>query len=97
MNVDHLVNDEIFETLWRFLSEVGIEPDRAGSVVAAAPLRFHSTDKKVSDLYVDNRFPFTDQRHGCDSKLIAVPGFEDQLTFGFVGAGTNVKLDGFVG
>lgn len=45
LDVDHFVDDEIFQALGRFLGEVSVEPDCAGGVVATAPLCFHAADE----------------------------------------------------
>lgn len=40
-DVDHLVDDDVFQAgLW-FLGELGVQPDGSGFAVAAAPSCFH--------------------------------------------------------
>jgi len=37
----HLVNDNVFEKVLRFLDEFCVKPDMPGTVVATSPLSFH--------------------------------------------------------
>ena len=42
--VDHFVDDDVFEAVGGFFDEFEVEPDAAGSDVAGAPFCFHLFD-----------------------------------------------------
>lgn len=48
--MDHLVNDDIFEQIFGLLHQFCVEADVAGAVTATAPLGFHSLQEITGHL-----------------------------------------------
>jgi hypothetical protein len=63
--VQQLVDDDVFQAIFRFLSQFQIDPDALGEDIASAPFGFHLFDRPLGDLYSDYVLPFDDQ--GLDS------------------------------
>lgn len=72
-NVNHLVDDDIFEAFAWFLREIGVQPDAAPTRVAASPFRLHSLHEDPFHLYRHDRPPLRDKtRHGS-LDLFSIP------------------------
>ena len=59
--VEHFVNDDVFEALAGFLGEVGVEANAVSTWGAAPPFRFHLLHIESRNLHADDRRPFGDQ------------------------------------
>ncbi len=60
--VDHLVDDDVFEEVLRLLHQLGVQPDTTFAVVAAPPLRFHPLQEIPGDFHLELGFPLFDER-----------------------------------
>jgi len=59
--MNHLMNNDVFEAFARFLRKFGVEPDAAGDRTATAPLGLHPLHEEPFHFHADYRFPFFDQ------------------------------------
>lgn len=50
--MDHFVNDDVFEQALRFRHELRIQPNMPGSVIAASPLGLHPLQEIPRDLHI---------------------------------------------
>lgn len=51
--VDHFMDEDVFQALRRFLRQFQIQPDTAGLNVAGPPLRLHPSDTTLGDFHPD--------------------------------------------
>ena len=58
--VRHLVNDDVFEKVLRFLHEFCVKPDVSSAVVATSPLGFHPLQKIGRHIHFELRLPSFD-------------------------------------
>ena len=58
--VEHFVEQDVFQALARLFGEFGVEADVAGVVVAASPASFHVLYEDAVYVYAKNWFPFCD-------------------------------------
>ena len=77
--VNHLVQDDIFEALFRLLGELGVQANGAGGRIAAAPLGLHLLYEEAADLDVKPWLPSLDQRWDRGLEHPAVPLGHDRL------------------
>ena len=89
--VDHLVNDDVFEAFPRLPGEVGIQSDRARTVIAATPFRLHSLDEEPTHPDPYQPLPFFNQWKNRLPELLTMPFFNDCLPLRFVRAPAHMK------
>ena len=59
--MNHLMNNDVFEAFARFLCKFGVEPNALEVGVAASPFRFHLLHKEPFHFHADYRSPLFDQ------------------------------------
>ena len=59
--VQQFMDDDVFQAIFRFLSQFQIDPDALGEDIASAPFGFHLFDRPLGDLYSDDVLPFLNQ------------------------------------
>lgn len=94
--VDEFVDEDVFETGGGLFGEFGVEADGAAGGGATAPAGFHMADGDVGDLNAEDGFPFGDEGGQGVFDLVPIPGGEEGLPFGFVGAGADGEVEGGV-
>jgi hypothetical protein len=94
--VDHFMDDDVFEKILWFLYEFGVEANVAGAVVAASPLGFHSLQVITGNFYPQLCLPLLDELRNDFVQKGFVPFMNDLGTFFGVASGTHGKGDSFV-
>src|SRR5271165_169929 len=74
--MNHLVQNDIFETLFGLLREFGIETYATGKRVAATPLSFHVLHVELPHGDVEPWFPRGNQRRNRSLEELAIPACE---------------------
>ena len=65
--MNHFMDNDVLQTIDRFLDQLEIQPDSLSLDIASAPLGFHLFHTPLCHLHTDDRFPFSDQ--GSNSML----------------------------
>ena len=60
--MQQLVHDDVFKALHGFLGQLEIQPDAAGTCIAAAPARLHPLDPPAGGLHAKLILPPVEQR-----------------------------------
>ena len=60
--MNHLVNDHVFEKVLGLFHQLGVEANMARLVVAASPFGLHSLQEISGELHLELSFPFPDER-----------------------------------
>src|SRR5947207_2512926 len=81
--VGHLMDDNIFKTFHRLSGEIGIQPNGAPAVIAAAPFRLHSLDEEPLHPDSHQSLPFFDQWWNSRPHQLTMPFFYDCLPLRF--------------
>lgn len=71
--VCQFVDDDVLKAPHRLLSQLGVEADRPGRGVAAAPPGLHALDKDPLHPYPEDAFPLCEQPEGGLLELLPVP------------------------
>ena len=59
--INHFMDNDVLQTIDRFLDQLEIQPDALCLNIARAPFGFHLFHPPLGHLYADDRFPFRDQ------------------------------------
>jgi hypothetical protein len=59
--MNHLMYNNVLQTIDRFLDQLEIQPDALSFNITRAPFGFHLFYAPLCHLHADNRFPFNDQ------------------------------------
>ena len=59
--VNHFVNDDVFEQILGFCYKLSIQANMPLLVIAASPFRFHPLQEILLDAHPELRLPFLDQ------------------------------------
>src|ERR1035441_10775360 len=81
--VDQLVHDEVLHALPRLFGQLGIEPNRLASVVAAAPFCFHVLDEQSLHRNTEDWRPSRDDWYRGLTQDAPVPFLKDLLARAF--------------
>ena len=76
--MNHFMDNDVLQTMDRFLDKLEIQPDALGLDIARAPPGFHLSHAPLGHLHADDRFPFRDQGSNLLLEPLAIPG--DQYT-----------------
>ncbi len=90
------MNNHIFEQVFWFLDEFGVEADVFSFDVAATPFCFHALEVVVGDFDAELFLPLFNQERNSLVKKRFVPGVEESGAFEDVGFLGNVEGDAFV-
>ncbi len=84
--VDHFVDDDVFEEVFGLGDELGVEADVMGSVFAAAPFGFHALEEVGGDFDFELGFPLLDDLGNRFVQEGFVPIVDDGGAFRCVGS-----------
>ena len=79
--VNHFMDDDVFQAFTGFFGELGIEADACGFRIAATPHGFHALDIESVHSDAKERLPFGNKRKDFRFELNPEPGFQDVLFF----------------
>ena len=88
--VNHFVDDDVFETGWWFLGKFGVEADGVGGWGAATPFGFHVAHTEASDGDAQTRLPCGYEGRDGLFEQITIPGGQD----GFAAGGVYAWAEG---
>src|SRR5665811_2563171 len=71
--MDQFVNQDVFQTLYRLLGQLGVQADCARRMVAAPPLRLHPLDEEPLHAHAQLTLPSTKQRRYSLLQLLSIP------------------------
>jgi len=77
--VNHFLDDDVFQAFKGFLGEFGIDADACCFRIASAPSGFHALDKESVHADAQEGLPFGDQRQDGGFYLVPEPGLQDIL------------------
>ena len=94
--VNHFVDEDVFEAFAGFFREVSVEADGPGFGGATSPFCFHALDEKAIDFDAYKGLPFGEERwHGL-FELVPIPSLHDGFFFLVCGAGADMEDHAFV-
>src|SRR4051812_7038568 len=82
--VNHLVNDDIFEQVLWFLHQLGVESNVTSPVVAASPFGFHPLQKVAANIDFELSLPLLDQHRHLLVEQCFVPLMNNLGTLGSI-------------
>src|SRR5262249_32263453 len=89
LNVDHLVDDDIFEALASFFREIGVQSYVAFARITASPFRFHPLHKDALHLSRDEWLPLRNKTGNGSFYLFSIPAGKNRLLCLVTGSGSN--------
>ena len=80
--VCHFVGDDVVEQVFGLFRQFRVQPNGSGAVVARAPFRFHSLERKPTQLDLKLLFPFFDDFRQDGMEESAMPLLKNFTSFG---------------
>lgn len=94
--MDHFMDDDVFEAARGPFGKVGVEADGGFVVVATAPTGFHAAQIEFIDLDLHDFFPFFDKGCGSSTQFFTVEALHNLMSFCNGAAGANDENDAVV-
>ena len=91
--VQQFMDDDVFQAIFRFLSQFQIDPDALGEDVAGAPFGLHLFDRPLVDLHSDDLLPFFDQGLNSGFEPGPIPLLQHRRTMPDRSSGLFVEID----
>jgi hypothetical protein len=84
--VEHLMHNDVFDQIFGFLHEFGVQSDKPDLMIIAPPLGFHPLEEISPHPHTELRFPFADQGRNKLMQEGLMPFVDNRRSFRMVTA-----------